>query len=68
MAEPTPEELQAARDRLCLKVCHRRRGFPVGTCVRPKGHDGQCKPIEDGMTQREALVLSGIDPDTGEAV
>lgn len=43
---------------LCFKQVGRKSWPPIGTCIRPRGHDGRCKPIENGMTQAEALAIS----------
>lgn len=43
---------------LCFKQVRRKSWPPIGTCIRPRGHEGRCKPIENGMTQAETLAIS----------
>lgn len=60
MGHPTREELDAVRDAMCGKQAAGRTWPFLKTCVRQRGHAGRCRGIEGGMTESEALCLSGV--------
>lgn len=49
---------------LCGKLCEKKAWPWVGACIRPDGHKGKCRGIENGMTTDEALRLSGVSVPT----